>query len=53
MDEGEVHVSGGMHAQVHDRICICSKCGYKMVKDEDVACGFQSCPRCGRTLMRL
>jgi ribosomal protein S27AE len=24
-----------------------------MVKDEDVACGFQSCPRCGRTLMRL
>ena len=51
--ESEVHITGGMHAAVHDAVCICSKCGHTMVKHEDVPCGMESCLECGRTLMRL
>ena len=51
--EGDSHISEGMHANVHDKVCICSKCKYRMVKEEDVVCGLQSCPRCGMALVRL
>ena len=51
--EGEVHLSEGMHAAVHDAICICSRCGHTMVKRGEVPCGMESCLSCGGSLMRL
>ena len=49
---GEEHLSGGAHAEVHDKVCICPHCKYRMIKDEDVACGLNSCPKCGKSLIR-
>jgi hypothetical protein len=47
------HLSGSSHAAVHDKICICPHCNHRIIKDEDVACGRNECPKCGRSLMRL